>query len=119
MKKDTRRPNGTIKRIQKSYAPRKGVSSMGSSYVKGDSIVHFSSSRSTGETFVLTEKDLEKLVKAKTGRWWSPVQWGRQLHRIWVEKSGYLCVCPEHADDTRQKIQKNNIPPLTLFYKDN
>lgn len=58
---------------------------MGSFYVKGDTIVHFSSSRCTGETFVLTERDLSKLVEAKTGRWWSPKRWAERLHKAWVK----------------------------------
>lgn len=93
MKKDTRRPNGTIKRIQKCHAPRKGVSSMGSKYKMNDTIIHFASSRCTGETFVLTESDLQKIVKAKTGRWWSPTRWSEQLHQAWVRATGRTCQC--------------------------
>ena len=85
MKKDTKRPNGTIKRIQKCEAVRKGVSSMGTKFRKGDVIVHLSSSRFTGETFVLTQKDLDKVTQAKPGRWYSPKRWGENLHRAWLK----------------------------------
>lgn len=94
MKKDTKFPPRskgqpqTIKRVQKSFAFRKGTSSMGSKYKKGDVIVHFSSARSTGESFSLTEGDLQKLVDAKPGRWWSRVRWLEQLHRAWITEHG-------------------------------
>lgn len=100
MIKDTVRPNGTIKRIQYVKAPRGGVSSMGVRYKKGDAIVHLSSSRCTGETFVLLPKDLLKVLglgrnsngtdglaraMAKPGKWASPKKWSEQLKAIWHE----------------------------------
>jgi hypothetical protein len=98
MIKDTKRPNGTIKRIQYVKAPRGGVSSMGVRYKKGDAIVHLSSSRCTGETFVLLPKDILRVLglgpgrhgpdglaraMARPGRWASPKKWAEQLKAIW------------------------------------
>lgn len=50
-----------VVRVQIGTATRKGTSSMGTKYVKGDRIVHFGSTRTTGEVFILAEKDVRKL----------------------------------------------------------
>lgn len=67
MIKTTKLPNGAIKRVQKYQAYRKGISSMGSSYSKGD-VIHFSSARSTGEVYTLTDEELQSLVSAPVSK---------------------------------------------------
>lgn len=52
-------------RVQKCRAKRKGLSSMGSVFVKGQPIFHLASQRSTREVFILTEADLKTLNKFK------------------------------------------------------
>lgn len=79
MKKDTKRPNGTIKRVQLTFAPKKGISSMGSKFLKGDVILHLSSSRCTGETFVLTLSEVKKVRRSKPSRWHRPVDWFKEI----------------------------------------
>lgn len=54
-------------RVQVGRAVRKGVSSIGTPYKKGDSILHFSSNRNTGEVFILTKSDFNHF----NGLWWS------------------------------------------------
>lgn len=83
MKKDFKRPNGTIKRIQMTRAPRAMVSSMGSKIKKGDKILHLSSSRATGETWVFTDEDLWLVSRWPVGRWHGPKEWTEQLHKKW------------------------------------
>jgi hypothetical protein len=86
MKKDFTRPNGTIKRVQICEAPRKGVSSMGRKFKKGSVILHLSSSRCTGETFVLTWVELHRLMggTGKVSKFRSPKKWGEQLRAKWL-----------------------------------
>lgn len=69
MIKDTTMKNGKVVRVQLAYAPRKWVSSMGTAYKKGDLILHLSSSRATGESFMLTPEDIEKVRKSKVDKW--------------------------------------------------
>ncbi len=96
MLKDTARPNGTIKRIQYVRAFRGGTSSMGTPYKKGTPIIHLSSSRCTGETFVLLPAEVCKDIldiKAEfgyewwadshPGKWQSPKEWSKALKVIW------------------------------------
>lgn len=101
MLKDFARPNGTIKRTQYVKAPRKGISSMGAPYKKGDAIVHLSSSRCTGETFVLLPNEIIKFLYKKErhldaglgglkrpGRWARPKDWSEHLSERW--EAAYL-----------------------------
>lgn len=87
MKKDFRRKNGTIKRTQKCVSPRKGVSSIGTRFAQGEEILHLSSSRQTGETFVFTMEDLARLMQAKVGRWHGPTEWGKELQAKWLAQN--------------------------------
>jgi len=68
MIKITKLPNGATKRVQKCKAYRKGISSMGSSYSKGDVIIHFSSARNSGEVYTLVEEELQSLVSAPVSK---------------------------------------------------
>ena len=86
MRKDTKRPNGTTKRVQYVQAQRGGVSSMGTKYAKGDPILHLSSSRCTGETFVLTKAEIQNIPLENPGRWSGPTKWKQQLQKIWMKK---------------------------------
>lgn len=86
MLKNSRRPNGTIKRTQYVKAFRGGVSSMGQPFKKGDPVLHLSSSRNTGETFVLLPAELKAVLRTKPGKWASPKKWGEQLHKEWEKK---------------------------------
>lgn len=83
MKHDFRQENGTIKRIQVSKAPRKGRSTMGKKYEKGDAIVHLSSSRATGERWVFLPNELKELLKWSVGQWWSRNKWEQQIFKKW------------------------------------
>jgi len=85
--KDFKRPNGTIKRIQVCPAPRAIITTMGTKIKKGDQIIHLSSSRATGETWVFTYSELARLLNTwKKGPWHSPKKWTEQLHKKWVKK---------------------------------
>lgn len=88
MKIDFKRPNGTIKRTQYCKAPRAGVSSMGTPYKRGEPILHMSSSRATGETFILTPLDLENIMSKFPGEFCSPKKWSDQLHKKWQKETG-------------------------------
>lgn len=91
MIKDTMRPNGKIKRVQYVRAFRGGTSSMGTPFKKGEPILHLSSSRCTGETFVLLPKEIMETLEikaefghefwasARPGRWASPKEWSIKL----------------------------------------
>ena len=86
MIKHTKRPNGTIKRIQYVKAIRKGVSSMGHPYKMGDPIIHLSSSRCTGETFVLLPSEIQqKIIDKKPGKWASSKKWSEKLQKAWYK----------------------------------
>ena len=66
---------------------------MGSKYMKGDRILHLSSSRCTGETFVFTDLELRKLTSIIfqsdfRGRWHSPKKWHEQLKKKRLEQHG-------------------------------
>ena len=65
-------------RLQKTFAPRKGVSSYGTPYKKGAEILHCQSGRATGETFVFTQGDLYLLFNALPGKWHSPTLWEKR-----------------------------------------
>ncbi len=84
MKRDHTRPNGTIKRTQYVDAPQGGTSSMGTQYKKGHAILHMSSSRSTGETFVLTREDVSLIMSKGPGRWWSPTKWLESMRKKYL-----------------------------------
>ena len=90
MLKDVKRPNGTTKRVQVIKAIRGGVSSMGTPYTKGQAIVHLSSSRCTGETWVFLLSELAEVVKAPVGRWASPKKWSTSLMDEWHEDNCWL-----------------------------
>lgn len=114
MLKDTKRPNGTVKRIQWIKAHRGGVSSMGTPYKKGDAILHMSSSRCTGETYVLAKKDLIKAVFVspasarfkKPGTWSSKKQWSEDLTDKWHKENCWLVV--SHGEgDTKCPLGEN------------
>ena len=82
MKFDYTQKNGTIKRIQCSFAPRKGTSTCGTPYSKDNAILHFSSSRSTGETWVFTVSDVWQInmeLMNGPGEWYRPIDWDREL----------------------------------------
>jgi hypothetical protein len=95
MLKDTIRPNGTIKRIQYVGAQRSGTSSMGTKFKKGEPILHLSSSRSTGEIFIMLPDEVfdilkvkstpgsEFWIKARPGKWARPTDWSKQLAKNW------------------------------------
>ena len=83
MLKDTKRPNGTIKRVQFCRAQRGGISSMGTPFKKGQAILHLSSSRCTGETFILTKADLRGLNLDRPGKWASPTIWQKKRREEW------------------------------------
>jgi len=51
-----------IVRIQTTKAKRRGISSMGHTYLKGDPILHIRSNRRTGEAFVILPDELAKLI---------------------------------------------------------
>jgi hypothetical protein len=87
MKKDFKRPNGTIKRTQICRAPRGGVSSMGKKFKKGDEILHLSSSRCTGETFVFTLQEVVNLTFEEVGNFRSPKKWTEQLAAKWLKEN--------------------------------
>ncbi len=55
-------------RVQKIVSPKKGTSALGSRFIKGQEIVHISSSRATGEVFTLTLGDLYKLINSRSHR---------------------------------------------------
>jgi len=59
----------SVQFVQKVFALRKGISSAGTPYKKGDPILQLSSTRRTGETFVLTDKDLNMFMKFKTQKY--------------------------------------------------
>lgn len=86
MIKYTKRPNGTIKRVQYVKAHHKGISSMGTPYLKGDPIIHMSSSRCTGETFVLLPSDISRLYEDTPGKWSSTKKWSERLAKKWFEE---------------------------------
>lgn len=70
MKQDTKRSNGKVVRVQACKAFRRGVSSMGTKFKKGDNIFHFSSSRATGEVFTITEGDMHFMWSAMSFDKW-------------------------------------------------
>lgn len=68
-------------RVQRCFAPRRGVSALGSSFVKGDVVVRLDSYRRTGEVFFLTTADLRFLLGARTGKYESVRSWVRRTCR--------------------------------------
>lgn len=66
---DFTRANGTIKRVQVSLAFRAGTSSMGTKFKQNEPVLHLSSSRSTGEVFVLTRRDMNRINRSRIGKW--------------------------------------------------
>ena len=115
MKRDFKRPNGTIKRVQFVKAFRGGVSSMGRRFKKGEGILHLSSSRNTGETFVLLPDELLKILMKAPGKWNSPKRWSEQLTAKWHRDNCWLVVwhgttdkpCPlgEYAGPTLNSLE--------------
>lgn len=84
MKRDFTQANGTKKRIQVSHALRKGKTTMGTKYKKGDAIIHLSSSRTTGEVWVFTPQEFHQIWQDwPTGRWWSRKKWKEELSWKW------------------------------------
>ena len=58
------------KAVQHVIAKRSGITALGKSFSKGDAIVHLSSERSTGETFILLPSELERVLKKKPATRW-------------------------------------------------
>lgn len=129
MKHDFKRPNGTTKRVQYAKAHRGGISSMGKRFRKGDAIVHLSSSRNTGETFVLLPIEMLKILglegnprtgapdglaraMAKPGRWHSPKKWSEELSAKWHDENCWLVKFPpcNNSGLTMEQIEKGELP---------
>ena len=62
--------HGNQKCVQHVIAKRSGMTALGKKFEKGDAIVHLSSTRSTGETFILLPSELEKTTKKKPAKNW-------------------------------------------------
>ena len=58
------------KAVQHVIAKRSGTTALGKPFKKGDPIVHLSSERSTGETFILLATELAKVLKRKPATQW-------------------------------------------------
>lgn len=88
MKKDFKRPNGTIKRIQVCPAPKAMTTTMDAKIKKGEQIIHLSSSRATGETWVFTREEWAGITATwPTGKWHSPKKWTDQLTKKWKKEN--------------------------------
>ena len=74
LEKDGTYVHKSIKYVQHVRALRKGCSSAGTPFVKGQPIFRFTSNRATGETFTLTHDDMQQLLLSQPSEWLTEVQ---------------------------------------------
>lgn len=86
---------GNHKVVQYVIAKRRGITALGKEYKKGTPIVHFSSTRSTGEGFVALPSELSKVIGKKPAtEWKSAHPWRPRAKKVMVKKTYPNChVC--------------------------
>ena len=56
---------GNRKGVQHCFANRRGKTALGKVFLAGTPVVHISSTRSTGETFIFLPSELERVLRSR------------------------------------------------------